>query len=248
MGDSAMVIQSYSLRRPRNRRGLQRLTLAVLLAVCSAALTACLAGTFGVVGVKAIDGDSIEVRFPSGLLVEVRLLSIDCPERGQPLSEEAAEFTQRWVEGRTLTLQTGAEERDHYNRLLAVVETETANLNIDLVRNGLCVVTIIPPNIQITDELLAAQEQAHEQKIGIWSAEGPSEEPRSYRARNFRDKKQAPVPLSYDNHVVIGNRRSRTAHWPGCRHVEEMASHNRVYFSSVAEAKAQGYRMEKGSR
>jgi methylphosphotriester-DNA--protein-cysteine methyltransferase len=96
--------------------------------------------------------------------------------------------------------------------------------------------------------LLAAQEQAHERKLGVWSAAGPKEEPRSYRARNFRDQKGSPRPLSFDNHIVIGNRRSRVAHWPGCGHIEEMASKNVLYFSSVAEAQAQGYRMEKGSR
>jgi len=243
-----MLVPIHSLPRPWNTRCLQRVALAALLAVCAGAFTVCRAGTFNVVGVEAIDGDSIKVRFPSDLLVEVRLLSIDCPEHGQPFSDKAFEFTQRFVKARPLTLQTGAEERDHYNRLLALVESDTANLSVDLVRNGLCVVTVIPPNIRLTDELLAAQEQAHERKIGIWSAEGPNEEPRSYRARNFRDKKQAPEPLSYDHHVVIGNRRSRTAHWPGCRHVEEMASKNIVYFSSVAAAEAQGYRMEQGSR
>ena len=54
--------------------------------------------------IKAIDGDSIKVRFPSDLLVEVRLLSIECPEHGQPLSDDAVEFTRRFVEDRPLTL------------------------------------------------------------------------------------------------------------------------------------------------
>jgi endonuclease YncB( thermonuclease family) len=110
--------------RHRLRSNMRRSVLALVLAFCAGVPSVQLAGTYTVVGVEAIDGDSIEVRFPSDLLVEVRLLSIDCPEHGQPISDDAVEFTRRFVKGRLLTLETGAEERDHYNRLLAMVTSE----------------------------------------------------------------------------------------------------------------------------
>jgi len=234
--------------RPRTAGDRRRVILAVLLAVCCASSTGLFAGTYSVLGVEAIDGDSIQVRFPSGLVVEVRLLSVDCPEHGQRVSDKAKEFTHAFVAGRPLVVQTGTEERDQYNRLLATASAGTSDLGIELVRKGLCVVTVIPPNTRLTDELLAAQEQAHATGLGVGGEGSPLEEPRSYRARVFRNKGQPQRALRYENHVVVGNRRSRIAHWPGCRHVEEMGEKNIVSFSSVASAVAAGYRMEKASR
>ncbi len=222
--------------------------LACFLVHCAIAVDEPVAATYDVVGVKAIDGDSIVVRFPSDLEVEVRLVSIDCPEHGQSLSEKATEYTQNWITGRLVRLVTGEEERDRYKRLLALVEADGETLNEALVEAGLAVVEVIPPNRLRVDDLLAAQASAHEQRRGIWGPDGLREEPRSFRARR-RNGDESPVrPLRYENHIVAGNRRSRVAHWPGCRHVEEMLPENVRLFTSVAEAEAAGYRMEKGRR
>jgi len=203
--------------------------------------------TYDAVGVEAIDGDSVFVRFPSGLQVEVRLVSIDCPEHGQAFSEKAKAFTDRQIKGKALRVLTGEQERDRHNRLLAFVEIDGSRLNTALVKAGLAVVWVIPPNTTGVDELLAAQRSAHDDRRGIWGPGGPGLEPRAYRVWD----KGSSAPgrsLRYENHLVIGNQRSRVAHWPGCRHVEEMSPGNVRYFSSVAEAQSAGYRMEKGQR
>ncbi len=54
--------------------------------------------------------------------------------------------------------------------------------------------------------------------------------------------------LRYENHVVIGNARSRVAHWPACGHVDEILEKNRRVLGTVGEALARDYRMERGYR
>jgi endonuclease YncB( thermonuclease family) len=44
---------------------------------------------------------------------------------------------------------------------------------------------------------------------------------------------------------IIGNRRSRIYHWPGCPNYDDVAPQNRVYFSNREEAEKAGYRAAK---
>jgi micrococcal nuclease len=206
----------------------------------------CACATFEAVGIKALDGDSILTRFTSGLDVEVRLLNVDAPEHGQALSEEARAFTQSRIVRQPLTLVTEVDQRDRYNRLLAFVHTGGRCVNLDLVEAGLALAFLIPPNIGRADDFLAAQERAHAAGRGIWGAQGPKEEPRSFRARNRRDSKTPPRPLRYENWLIVGNTKSSVAHWPGCGHVEDIAPAIRVRFTSAKQAASKGYHMEKG--
>lgn len=216
------------------------------LTVVLACAVACAAGSYETTGIKALDGDSVKVRMPNGLEVEVRLVSIDAPEHGQSFSDEARAFSEKWIAGRGVTLRTGGRERDRYNRLLAIVDSDDGDLNTALVRAGLAVVWVIPPNTERTDELLEAQRLAHEAKLGIWAAEGELLEPRAHRHRE--DVAGPALRLQYRHHVVVGNSRSRVAHWPGCSHAQEIGQENIAYFDSVAAALTAGYRMEKGGR
>jgi len=220
--------------------------LAIVVALALTCAVVCAGGSYETTGVKAIDGDSVKVRMPSGLEVEVRLLSVDAPEHGQPFADEAKAFSEKWIAGRSVRLITGERERDRYNRLLAFVDSDDGELNTDLVRAGLAVVWVIPPNTERTDALLEAQRQAHQAGSGIWAAEGEMLEPRDHRHREeAADKARR---LQHRQHVIIGNARSHVAHWPGCTHSAEMAPENIVYFSSVTDALEAGFRMERGQR
>jgi endonuclease YncB( thermonuclease family) len=224
----------------RRARGLALLLLAAAAFPASAA-------TYTTVGIKAHDGDSILVRFPSGLEVETRLLSIDCPEKDQRFADEARSFTHGRIAGKTVRLDTGEDQRDRYGRLLAFATVDGTLLNEELIAQGLAVAYVVPPNTDRVDVLLAAQEEAHRAGRGVWGAEPPIEEPRAARARG-RDRGLPFQPLRYENHLLLGNRRSRVAHWPGCRHGEEIAAGNLVLFGRVSEALGAGFRMEKGFR
>lgn len=206
----------------------------------------CAAGTFQGVGIKALDGDSILARLDNGLDVEVRLLNVDAPEHGQALSDEARAFTGGRIAQKPVTLVTDVDSRDRYNRLLAVVHAGGRCVNLDLVEAGLALAFILPPNTARADEFLAAQSRAHDSRRGIWGAGGPREEPGSFRSRKRGENPPPPRLLLYENWLVTGNSKSCVAHWPGCPHVDAIAPANRVRFTSVQEALAKGYRMEKG--
>ena len=231
--------------RGGNRVLLRRVDCPVIvLAALLLAQPAC-AAVSDVRGLEALDGDSIEVVLSDGSKDEVRLLSIDAPEKGQPLADEARARLHQAIAGQQLRLITGTRERDRYDRRLAFVETDGVVVNEHLVEEGLAVVYVLPPTTERVDDLLAAQARAHAAKRGLWALEGEVEEPRSYRARNRDSSRQRRI-LRYENWVLTGNRRSRVAHWPGCRHVDAMNPANRVPFTSVEEATALGYRMETG--
>jgi len=219
----------------------------VFTTVFGSAVPSATSATYAAKGLTAIDGDSVNVVFPNGLEQEVRLLSVDAPEKDQVFADEAREFLERAVAGKSLELTTGPQERDRYGRLLAFVVSDAGFVNRRMVAEGLAVVFVVPPNTERVDELLAAQQMAHREKRGIWVLEGEMEEPASFRARK-RGGADTPRLLLYGNFVPVGNRKSRVAHWPGCRHVDEMAPANRRPFASVQEALAAGYRMEKGRR
>lgn len=118
------------------------------------------------------DGDTI-------LLVDgrrVRLLGINTPEvEGRNKSEEAGgEQAKRWLmealKDTRIRLVEDTEKLDKYGRFLAHVFTErNRHVNLELVRQGLAAVNIYPPNLQYTDALVAAQEEAEAAGRGIWS-------------------------------------------------------------------------------
>ncbi len=193
-------------------------------------------------GVRAIDGDSIAVALMDGRVLQIRMLSIDAPELGQPFAQEAKRFLDHHVRGQKLTLHTSVDERDQFGRVLAFVENDGQSLNMLMLREGLACVYILAPNIEGADSLLRAQQQAHRAGSGIWKSSLLLESPRSFRRRQaFPSSK--PRALRYEDHLIRGNRKSRLAHWPGCNH--EVAEANRVNFDSVADANRQGFRMEK---
>jgi endonuclease YncB( thermonuclease family) len=80
-----------------------------------------------------MDGDSIKVELDSGP-IEVRMHSIDAPERDQPGGAEArAALTQR-LGNAAVALEPV--EQDQYGRMIAVVYQDEANVNAWMVREG----------------------------------------------------------------------------------------------------------------
>lgn len=79
------------------------------------------------------DGDSIKVELASGP-IEVRLHSIDAPERDQPGGKEARAALTRRLGTAEVSLEPV--EQDQYGRMIAVVYQGDANTNAWLVRQG----------------------------------------------------------------------------------------------------------------
>ena len=116
-------------------------------------------GTVEATVTRVVDGDTVDVRFPDGSEDTVRLVGVDTPEvhvanepgeyEGVPDTDagalclrragrDATDFTAARVEGATVTLSFDplADRRGGYDRLLAYVSINGANLNHDLVATG----------------------------------------------------------------------------------------------------------------
>jgi micrococcal nuclease len=130
--------------------------------------------------VEVIDGDTIRLEDGS----TVRVLGLDAPEtrhpdlRGpQPFGVEAAERLRELVQGRTVRLERDISDRDHYGRLLRHVWIDRSLVAEVLVREGLAHPMSIPPDRKHVHRLRAAEEEARDASIGLWSVPRPTSLP-----------------------------------------------------------------------
>lgn len=123
---------------------------------------------------QVIDGDTIEVEV-DGSRERVRYIGIDTPERDderpevRAMARRATEANRRLVGGRRVRLEFDAEERDRYGRLLAYVWVGDTLVNERLLREGYAQLLTIPPNVRYAERFLAAQREAREEGLGLWS-------------------------------------------------------------------------------
>ncbi len=80
---------------------------------------------------RVIDGDTIVMNETS-----IRLLGINCPEKGEKYYQEAKDFLEKEVLNKTVELKFGNERYDKYHRLLAYVFLDEKNVNLELVEKG----------------------------------------------------------------------------------------------------------------
>ena len=117
-----------------------------------------------VVGV--IDGDTIEV-LHNGKAQRVRFYGIDCPEKGQPFSNNAKQATSALVFAQYVTLEVRG--KDKYGRTLAdVLLADETNVNHQLVKDGWCwwYRKYAPENTTLEN----LETEAREAKRGLWAA------------------------------------------------------------------------------
>lgn len=130
------------------------------------------------------DGDTAHFALEGGAEEKVRFIGIDTPEVGEhaePFGEEAAAYTARAIPvGTTVWLETDAELRDRYGRLLAYVwleepvtgdeaEVREKMLNARLVLDGYASAYTYPPNVKYTSILKDLQSEARENTRGLWA-------------------------------------------------------------------------------
>ncbi|UCD18021.1 MAG: thermonuclease family protein [Candidatus Zixiibacteriota bacterium] len=166
--------------------------------------------------VDIIDGDTVELTGGDRL----RLLAIDCPEKGEQFHDSAALFLKRLVLGKTVEVSYSGRRRDGYGRLLGYVYLDTLMLNAVLVRNGLGHLYLFDDNWsdqRRIRQLLAAQNEAMRAGVGIWSI--PHDREPGYFARKG----------------------SWRFHRPGCVSIEKLGFDEVLKFDSRNEAFKQGY-------
>jgi micrococcal nuclease len=120
----------------------------------------------------AFDGDTLDVTGAG----RVRLLGIDAPEMGAgfdtpaPFAREARTHLIAVAVGRWVHLETDAETRDTYGRLLAyVIRDDGLFVNAAMVREGLARVTA-RRQLRRLAELRKAEAEAQRARRGMWGA------------------------------------------------------------------------------
>ena len=100
-----------------------------------------------------------------------RLYGVNAPEVKEPYFEEAKAFTENLVLGKEISFEQETNYKvDKFGRELGYVFIDGVNLNIELVKNGLAKVVLYEKRAKIKyqDELLLAEKEVKEKKVGVW--------------------------------------------------------------------------------
>ncbi|HSJ05551.1 MAG TPA: thermonuclease family protein [Longimicrobiales bacterium] len=130
---------------------------------------------------RVVDGDTLVCE--GG--VRVRLLLIDAPELSQgPWGAVAKALLEQLASPGTLvTVEEDVQQRDRYGRLLAYLYLPDGRMvNEELLRAGVAVVSVHPPNIRHVERLRAAADSARAGGAGLWSTAAFECEPADHRA------------------------------------------------------------------
>ncbi len=151
-----------------------RIRILIVLLLLLLLLTACGKQSLFPVS-RVIDGDTIEVWIGSSK-EKVRLIGVDTPETKapqepvEPYGPEAALFTKKLVEGKSVRLEFDVQERDKYGRILAYVYLPDGTfVNAELLRKGYAKVLTIPPNVKYVDFFIKLERKAREEGRGMWA-------------------------------------------------------------------------------
>lgn len=129
--------------------------------------------------IEGVDGDTVWATPVTGGGAElVRLIGFDTPEiawdggQSDCWAEEAQAHTRARLDGERAWLTFDGDCIDPYDRTLAYLHTGLGDddfFNVHMVREGYGDVLIIPPNDAFRDELYAAEEEAQDADLGVWT-------------------------------------------------------------------------------
>ena len=179
-----------------------------------------------------VDGDTLMIDAHERD-VRVRLEGIDCPESGQPLSQEALRFTRQFAFDQVVHLKIV--DVDRYGRLVARVTSGGKDVSYELLRAGLA----WHYTTYSSDKALAeAEKEARTARRGIWVDRDPTP-PWVARRRPSAAQESTPVADDADG-PFRGNTRSRVYHTNSCRNAR--CRNCTSSFNTAKEAEAAGYR------
>jgi len=143
--------------------------------------------------IRVVDGDTLDVRLPDGSEDTVRLVGVDTPEvhvENQPeeyedvpgtdagalclrrAGHDATNYTVARVDGETVTLAFDplTDRRGGYDRLLAYVYVDDANLNHDLVTTGHA--RVFDTEFSLREAFEDSETTARTEQRGLWACQG----------------------------------------------------------------------------
>jgi micrococcal nuclease len=132
---------------------------------------------------RVVDGDTFVCEGGE----RVRLLLIDTPELAQRFGSAVREEALRMIPpGARVRLDFDVETRDRYGRLLAYVWADSVLVNRELVRRGMALVAVYPPNVRHVETMRAAADSARAERKGVWSGSAFQCTPSDFRAGRCR--------------------------------------------------------------
>lgn len=121
---------------------------------------------------RVVDGDTIELSDGRKL----RYIGVNTPETKDPnrevecFGQEASQYNQQLVEGKTVFLEKDVSETDRYGRLLRYVYLADGQMvNEVLVQEGYAQVSAYPPDVKYQERFQIAETAARESALGLWS-------------------------------------------------------------------------------
>lgn len=117
--------------------------------------------------VSVVDGNTLEVISVEEETYRIVLVGIDCPEMGQPYAEEAKKFLEEAILRKSIEVKLLG--KDRWGNYLGEIMTEV-EVHVELVKRGLawCHEKNAPHHLK------ALEQQAREQRIGLWREENPT--------------------------------------------------------------------------
>ena len=112
-----------------------------------------------------IDGDT--KRLEDGRTV--RLIGIDAPELSQPGGQLSSQYLAHLILGKKITLDTGYEDRDKYNRLLRFVYIGNLCVNEEMIRQGYAEARYLSPDDPIRERYIQLEIEAEIERAGLWN-------------------------------------------------------------------------------
>jgi micrococcal nuclease len=144
--------------------------LAVIIVICIISIVVVIVlpkvidGTEKALVTSVIDGDTVELADGR----HVRYLGIDAPESGEYYAENATERNKELVEGKTVELQKGKQDKDQYGRLLRYVYVDGVFVNAELIAGGYAKVYLFDPDDRHGQALMEMEDYAVLRGLGLW--------------------------------------------------------------------------------
>ena len=188
--------------------------------------------------IRVSDGDTIAVLDKDNKQHKIRFQGIDAPESKQAYGQAAKENLSRLVFGKQVTVVW--EKVDKYRRTVGKVLLDGKDVNIEQLKAGLAwhykkYADEQPPEDRIT--YAKAEEEARAARLGLWQDPNPTP-PGDWRV-DAKTERWGPAP---PEGTIIGNKSSKKYHRPDCPGYRDMSEKNRVFFKTVEEAEAAGYK------
>ena len=232
--------------------------LALLLTVC---LPVCARAVDFVEGevISIADGDTLTVLDRDKRQHRVRLLGIDAPERGQDFGERSRQSLADLVFNKQVHVIVP--KLDRYGRKLGKVTLGRTDVNLEQLRAGMAwyyrqyAADVFKDDRPIYDR---AEREAKAAKRGLWADPrpvAPWEFRLTERGRREATEDQparpvhpSPAEPAAATAPIVGNRRSKIYHWPGCQNYNTISPANRVTFPTREAAERAGYRAARNCR